>query len=83
MLPNHTKKVVECFAKLTDGIPNNNIYIPTDEAKTIIKAGRNSTDTVVNENAERALNKLLQVGNMEFTTLVTDKDQQVAETDTT
>ena len=83
MLPNHKKKVVECFRKLTDGIPNNNIYIPTDEAKKIIKTGRNSTDIVVNENAERALNNLLRVGNMEFTTLVTDKDQQVAETDTT
>ncbi len=66
MLPNHTAKVVECFAKLTDGIPNGNIYIPPEEAKTILKTGRNSTDTVVVENANRAVNNLLRADKMEF-----------------
>ena len=36
MLPKHTAKVIECFAKLTDGI-HDNIYIQTEEAKTILK----------------------------------------------
>ncbi len=66
MLPNHTAKVVECFAKLTDGIPNSNIYIPPEEAKAILKAGCNSTDTAVIENANRAVKNLLLADKMEF-----------------
>ena len=37
MLPKHTAEVVECFLKLTDSIRNKNIYIQTEEAKTILK----------------------------------------------
>ena len=65
MLPKNTDLVVECFAKLTDGI-NNNIYIQTEEAKTILKIGLNSTDTIVFENAERALNNLLREGRFDL-----------------
>ncbi len=72
MLPKHTDLVVECFAKLTDGI-HDNIYIQTEEAKTILKAGQNSTDAIVFENAERALNNLLRANKMEFMDLVIDK----------
>ena len=79
MLPNHTAKVVECFAKLTDGIRNNNIYIQTDEAKTILKAGLNTTDTIVFENAKRALNNLLRADKMEYMDLAIGKDKQVLE----
>ena len=82
MLPNHTTKVVECFAKLTDGILNSNIYIPTDEAKTILKAGLNSIDTVVIENAKHSIDNLLKADQLEFMHLVIDKDKQVPETDT-
>ena len=35
----HTAKVLECFAKLTDRERYDNIYIQTKEAKTILKAG--------------------------------------------
>ena len=79
MLPNHTAKVVECFAKLTDGIRDKNIYLPTEEAKTILKAGLNSTVTIVFENAERALNNLLRADKMEYMDLAIDKDIQVLE----
>ena len=72
MLPKHTAKVVECFAKLTDGI-RDNIYIQTEEAKTILKTGLNGTDTIVFENAERALNNLLRANKMEFMDIVIDK----------
>ena len=65
MLPKHTDLVVECFAKLTDGI-HENIYMQTEEAKTILKAGLNSTDKDVVKNAERALNNLLRAGRSEF-----------------
>lgn len=75
MLPNHTTKVVECFKKLTDGILNNNIYIPPDEAKTILKAGLNSTDTGVNENAKCSINNLLKADKLEFMNLVVGIDK--------
>ena len=76
MLPKHTDLVVECFAKLTDNI-HDNIYIQTEEAKTILKTGLNSTDTIVFENAERALNNLLRANKMEFMDLVIDKHKHV------
>ena len=73
MLPKYTAEVVECFFKLTIDIQNKNIYIQTEEAKTILKTGLNSTDTIVFENAERALNNLLRANKMEFMDLVIDK----------
>ena len=78
MLPKHTGRVVECFAKLTDGI-HYNIYIQTEEAKTILKAGLHSSDTVVSENAERALNNLLRADKTEYMNLVIDKNKQVSD----
>ena len=73
MLPKHTTEVIECFAKLTDGI-HNNIYIQTEEAKTILKAGLKSSDPLVYKNAERALNNLLRADKTEYMDLVIDKD---------
>ena len=79
MLPKHTAEVVECFVKLTDRIRNKNIYIQTEEAKTILKTGLNSTDTIVFENAERALNNLLRADKLEFMDLAIGKDKQTLE----
>ena len=79
MLPKYTAKVVECFFKLTNDIRNKNIYIQTEEAKTILKAGLHSSDTIVHENAERALNNLLRADKMEYMDLVIDKNKQVSE----
>ena len=78
MLPKHTDRVVECFAKLTDGI-HNNIYIQTEEAKTILKVGLHNSDTIVYKNAERALNNLLRADKTEYVDLVIDKDKQTLE----
>ena len=72
MLEKHTAKVVECFAKMTDiAIKNNStyIYIPSDDAKAILKAGFGSKDEIVRENAKRAQEKLLKMGRFEFLNL--------------
>ena len=75
MLPKHSANVIECFAKLTDGI-HDNIYIQTEEAKTILKAGLYSSDTIVSENAKRALNNLLRADKLEFMNLAISNDKQ-------
>ena len=66
MLPDYTAKVVECFAKLTDGHGDDNVYIRTEEAKTILKAGLASPEQDVHENAKRAQDNLLNVGRFEL-----------------
>ena len=79
MLPKYTAEVVECFFKLTSDIRNKNIYIQTEEAKTILKTGLNSTDMIVYENAKHALNNLLRADKMEYMDLVIKKDKQTLE----
>ena len=66
LLPNHTPKVLECFAKLTDRSGDNNIYIQTEDAKTILKAGLNSGDESVRQNAECARENLLREGRFDL-----------------
>lgn len=66
LLPNHTAKVLECFAKLTDERGDSNIYIQTEEAKTILKAGLESSDENVRQNAERARENLLREGRFDL-----------------
>ena len=64
MLTDHPAKVVECFAKITDGLGNDMIF--TDSAKPILKAGLNSSDESVRNNAERARENLLRGGRFDF-----------------
>lgn len=68
MVEDHTTLVVECFAKLTDFVFENdgNFYIPTDKAKPILQAGLNSGDDTVRANAERARDNLLRCGALIF-----------------
>ena len=67
MLESHTAKVVECFAKITDAIDQGaRIYIDADKAKPILKAGLDSEDESVRENAERARETLLSAGRYGF-----------------
>ena len=66
MLADHTAKVVECFAKLTDRLKNDSIFFKTDNARTILKAGLESSDESVHQNAERARENLLRDGRFEF-----------------
>lgn len=70
MLPNHTAGVVECFFKLTERIQKDNFYIQTEEAKTILKAGRESGDENVRHMAKRALDNLLKSGTFVLPDLV-------------
>ena len=59
-LPDYLALVVECFAKITDFMNQGiQIHIPTDEAKTILKAGLNADDQEIQKNAERARENLL------------------------
>lgn len=72
MLGRQTAKVVECFAKMTDIAFKNNstyFYIPSDDAKAILKAGLESKNEIVIENAKRAQEKLLKMGRFEFLNL--------------
>ena len=68
MLPDHTAKVVECFAKMTDSaLKNDALYmIQSDQAKTILRAGINSNDESVRHNAEHARENLLRGGRFDF-----------------
>ena len=66
MLPEHTAEVVECFAKLTDGIKDDNLYILTEEAKSILKAGLKSRDKDVRQKAEQAQENLLREGRLDL-----------------
>ena len=66
MLADHTAMVVECFAKLTDRLKNDAIFFKTDNARTILKAGLESNDKSVRQNAERARENLLRDGRFEF-----------------
>ena len=62
MLPNHTAKVVECFFKLTERGKKDNFYIQIEEAKTILKAGRESSNEKVRRYAADARENLLKSG---------------------
>ena len=63
MLPMHTAGAVECLAKLIDSMPTSGVfYIPTDDAKAILKAGRDHDDESVRKNAEHARENLLRRG---------------------
>ena len=66
LLPEHTAKVVEYFAKLTDGIGDDNIYIHTEDAKIILRAGCLSNDASVCQNAVRARENLLREGRIDL-----------------
>ena len=67
MLPDHTAKVVECFVEITKHALDHGTYIPwTDEAKAILKAGLESNDESVQENAKSARENLLRGGRFDF-----------------
>ena len=70
LLPNHTPKVVECFFKLTERVKKDNFYIQPEEAKTILKMGRESSDENVQHMAKRSLDNLLKSGRFVLPDLV-------------
>ena len=67
MLPEYTAQVVECFAKLILSIPEDrSIYVPTDKARAILKAGFDHDDESVRKNAEDTRENLLRRGYLSF-----------------
>ncbi len=68
MIPEHTGKVVECFAKLVVRFQDD-AYITPEPAKRILRAGLASGEPEVHENAERALEILLASGRFDVSTL--------------
>lgn len=68
MIPEHTDRVVECFAKLVAKFPNE-AYITPEPAKRILKAGLSSQEEEVRHNAERALETLLTSGRFDISIL--------------
>ena len=67
MLPDHTAKVVECFTKITDYALKHDTYIPwKDQAKAVLKAGRESSDESVLNNTTRALDNLIRGRRFDF-----------------
>ena len=67
LLPDYQSQVVQCFAKITDSLDQGcNIYISVEDAKPILKAGLNSGDPQIRENAERARENLLRIGRFDF-----------------
>ena len=66
-LPDHLALVVECFVRITGSINQGiQFHIPTDEAKAILKAGLNSEDQEIQNNAEHARENLLRSGKFVF-----------------
>ena len=66
MLTDHKAKVVECFAKLTHALGNDNIYIRTEEAKKILNAVLASDDEKLKQNAAQAHENLLRLGRFDL-----------------
>jgi len=67
LLQNHLALVVECFAKLTYAmVQGTQMYISTNEAKPILKAGLTAEDPQIRANAERARENLLRLGHFDY-----------------
>ena len=66
MLQDNTAKVVECFFKLTKGNKKDNIYILTEEARAILKAGLDSANESVCQQAAQARENLLREGRFDL-----------------
>ena len=65
MLSEHTTQVVECFAKLIHSIPEDrSIYVSTDAARAILKAGFAHDEESVRKTAEDAQENLLRRGHL-------------------
>lgn len=67
MLPDYREHVLLCFEKLIHAMPEDGLaYIPSDDAKAILKAGRNHEDGTIRQTAERTRETLLQRGQLGF-----------------
>ena len=69
MLPENTGKVVECFAKLIRADNSAVVYMRTDDVRAILRAGLESRDDNVRQNAEGAREELLRKGRFDLLNL--------------
>lgn len=69
MLPDYTAEVVASFAKLTDGFRSEAIDFYAKGAKTILKAGIESSEEKVRRDAARAYENLLRTGRLDLKAL--------------
>ena len=75
LLPEQPDLVVECFAKLTEGMLNQpHFYIRPEHIKPILKTGLASRNEKTLEAAKFALDNLLKAGRSEFLNLEAIKD---------
>jgi len=67
LLPDNLALVVECLERITNTLDKDTqMYVFAEETRPILKAGLNAEDPQVRENAERAREKLLQLGRFDF-----------------
>ena len=67
MLPEYLEHVLSCFEKLIHAMPEDGlVYVPSDDAKAILNAGRNHEDEITRQTAERTRETLLQRGQLGF-----------------
>ena len=67
MLPEYTAQVVKCFAKLIHSMPEDrSIFVSTDEARAILKAGFDHDDESVRKTAKDTQENLLRRGYLSF-----------------
>ena len=68
MLDENIPLVVECFAKLVDRAVENDStnYIESDKARPILRAGLDSDDVTLRQNAERTRENLLRRGHFDL-----------------
>lgn len=72
LLEKHTKQVVECFAKMTDGLRQDSYHIAAETAAEIIGAGLQSVNEGVKTDALRAQENLLRLGRSDLLNLGAD-----------
>ena len=66
MLPHHTGKVMQCFAKLTEKLSRNSWLVTTETGRQILRVGLSSDDKRTRENAEQAQENLLRQGRFDL-----------------
>ena len=63
MIPAYTAGAIECLAKLIESMPTSGVYyIPTDDAKAILTAGRDHDDQTVRKKADETRENMLKRG---------------------
>ncbi|MCE2437791.1 MAG: hypothetical protein J4F39_00025 [Candidatus Latescibacteria bacterium] len=63
LIPAHTAGAVDCLARLIESMPTDGVYyIPTEDAKTILQAGRDHDEEAVREKSDEIRENMLKRG---------------------